>query len=225
MRAIMAIAERHGIPVIEDAAQAHGAEYQGRRAGSLGELGCFSFYPAKNLGAYGEGGMVTTSNPRLAETVRALRDWGQVGKSNHARKGFNYRMDAIQGAVLRVKLRRLDAWNAARRDRARWYHELLEGSGVQTPCVAPNGTHVHHIFAVRSSDRDALRETLLNRGIETGIHYRNPVHLLSAYSELGHTVGDLPHSECAASEVLSLPLYPELPHEQVELVAEAIREA
>lgn len=225
MRAIGEIAERHGIPVIEDAAQAHGAEYKGRKAGSLGDLGVFSFYPAKNLGAYGEGGMVTTSNSRLAQTVRALRDWGQARKSHHALKGYNYRMDAIQGAVLRVKLRHLDEWNVARRDRAGWYRELLKGSRVQTPCAASNGAHVYHIFAVRSANRDELRQSLTNKGIETGIHYRNPVHLLPAYSESGYGRGDFPHSECAASEVLSLPLYPELSREQVELVAAAIREA
>ena len=225
MRPILEIGERHGIPVIEDAAQAHGAAYQGRKAGSLGELGCFSFYPAKNLGAYGEGGIVTTSNPRLAETVRALRDWGQISKSHHAAKGFNYRMDAMQGAILRVKLRHLDAWNAARCDRAGWYRDLLSESQVRTPCPASYGTHGYHLFAVRSPHRDALRQSLANKGIETGIHYRHPVHLLPAYSDSGYRAGDFPHSECAASEVLSLPLYPELPREQVELVAAAIREA
>jgi dTDP-4-amino-4,6-dideoxygalactose transaminase len=134
-------------------------------------------------------------------------------------------MDAIQGAVLRVKLRHLDAWNAARRDRAAWYRELLKESRVQTPCAASNGAHVYHIFAVRSPNRDALRQSLASKGIETGIHYRHPVHLLPAYSESGYGAGDFPHSECAALEVLSLPLYPELPREQIELVAAAIREA
>lgn len=225
MRPILEIGERHGIPIVEDAAQAHGAEHRGRRAGSLGELGCFSFYPAKNLGAYGEGGIVTTTNPQLARAVRALRDWGQVSKSHHAAKGYNYRMDAMQGAVLRVKLGHLDAWNAARRDRAGWYRDLLTESQVRIPCPASYGTHVYHLFTVRSSDRDTLRQSLAKKGIETGIHYRNPVHLLPAYSDSGYRVGDFPHSECAASEVLSLPLYPELPREQVELVASAIREA
>ena len=225
MRPILEISERHGIPVIEDAAQAHGAEYHGQKAGSIGELGCFSFYPAKNLGAYGEGGIVTTNNLRLARALRALRDWGQVSKSNHIAKGYNYRMDAMQGAVLRVKLRHLDEWNAARRDRAGWYRELLEDSEVHPPCATSNGSHVYHLFAVRSSDRDTLQQALAGKGIETGIHYRQPVHLLSAYSELGYRAGDFPHSECAAHEVLSLPLYPELPREHAELVAAAIREA
>lgn len=225
MGPLLQIADSHGVPVIEDAAQAHGAEYEGRKVGSLGELGCFSFYPAKNLGAYGEGGMVTTSNPLLAQTVRASRDWGQVSKSNHAHKGFNYRMDAVQGAVLRVKLGFLDGWNVARRERARWYRELLKDSAVRIPYAAPYGTHVYHVFAVRSANRDALRQSLAEKGIETGIHYRDPVHLLPAYSDLGYPLGEFPHSECAASEVLSLPLYPELSREQVELVAAAISEA
>jgi dTDP-4-amino-4,6-dideoxygalactose transaminase len=225
MRPVLQIAQAKGIPVIEDAAQAHGAEYEGGKVGSLGTLGCFSFYPAKNLGAYGEGGIVTTSNSQVAQTVRAARDWGQVGKSNHASKGHNYRMDAIQGAVLRVKLASLDAWNAARRERADWYRGLLKDSGVRIPRAASYGTHVYHVFAIRSANRDALRQSLADQGIETGIHYRDPVHLLPAYSDLGYALGDFPHSECAASEVLSLPLYPELSREQVELVAAAIREA
>jgi dTDP-4-amino-4,6-dideoxygalactose transaminase len=225
MRPLLLIADSHGIPVIEDAAQAHGADYEGSKVGSLGELGCFSFYPAKNLGAYGEGGIVTTRNPQLAQTVRAARDWGQVGKSNHAAKGHNYRMDAIQGAVLRVKLASLDAWNSARRERAGWYRELLKDSGLGIPREASYGTHVYHVFAVRSAERDALRQSLADKGIETGIHYRDPVHLLPAYSDLGYSLGDFPNAECAASEVLSLPLYPELSREQVEFVAAAIREA
>ena len=224
MRPIREIAERHEISVIEDAAQAHGAEYDDRRAGSLGQLGCFSFYPSKNLGAYGEGGMVTTSDARLARAVRALRDWGKESNA-HVLKGYNYRMDAIQGAVLRVKLRHLDAWNEARRERASWYTELLDDSPVRTPGVAAYANHVHHVYAVRSPNRDALQESLSGRGIATGIHYRAPVHLEPAYSDMGYVPGDFPHSERAASEVLSLPLYPELSREQVELVAAAIRES
>ena len=224
MRAIREIADRHGILVIEDAAQAHGAEYEGRRAGSLGDLGCFSFYPSKNLGAYGEGGMVTTDDARLARAVRTLRDWGKEAKA-HVLKGYNYRMDGIQGAVLRVKLRHLDGWNNARRECAGWYGELLDESPVQIPCTAAYARHVYHVYAVRSLDRDALQQALAARGIETGIHYRAPVHLEPAYSDMGYLAGDFPHSERAASEVLSLPIYPELSREQVELVTAAIRES
>lgn len=225
MRQIRDIAERHGILIIEDAAQAHGAEYDGQRAGSLGDLGCFSFYPSKNLGAYGEGGMVTTGNARLAKTVRALRDWGQESKSHHVLKGYNYRMDGIQGAVLRVKLRYLDEWNAARRERANWYGELLGDSSVKTPCVASCSRHVYHIYAVRSAERDPLQRSLAAKGIQTGIHYGIPVHLQPAYSDLGYRAGDFPHSERAARDVLSLPMYPELKREQLEVVAAAIRAA
>ena len=224
MSPIREIADRHEIPVIEDAAQAHGAAYDDRRAGSLGNLGCFSFYPSKNLGAYGEGGMVTTSDARLARAVRALRDWGKESNA-HVLKGYNYRMDAIQGAVLRVKLRHLDTWNEARRERASWYTELLVDSPVQTPSVAAYAQHVHHVYAVRSPNRHALQRSLTGRGIATGIHYRAPVHLEPAYSDMGYLSGDFPHSERAANEVLSLPLYPELSREQVELVAAAIRES
>jgi Predicted pyridoxal phosphate-dependent enzyme apparently involved in regulation of cell wall biogenesis len=223
MNPIREIAQRHGLAVIEDAAQAHGAEYDGRRAGSIGDLACFSFYPAKNLGACGEGGLVTTSNPEYADAIRTLRDWGQESKSYYVRKGFNYRMDAVQGAILRVKLRHLDAWNDARRDLAAQYDALLRGSDVLVPSVETCNRHVYHVYAVRSANRDSLQRALARRGIETGIHYQTPVHLQPAYADLGYRSGDFPASERAAREVLSLPLYPELGRDKLELVVAAVR--
>ena len=224
MDPILAIARKHGVTVIEDAAQAHGAEYNGRKAGSLGEIGCFSFYPAKNMGAFGEGGMVTTNDTDLTNTVRSLRDWGQQGRHNHVLKGFNFRMDEIQGAILRVKLRHLEEWNESRRRIAARYDSLLCGAGVRTPTTAADVTHVHHLYPILSRNRDALQRDLLDKGIQTGLHYPVPVHLQPAYSDLGYSPGDFPQSELAASEVLSLPLYPELTDESVTVVAAAVRE-
>ena len=221
---IMAIAHKHGLTVIEDAAQAHGAEYKGKKVGSFGHLACFSFYPAKNMGAFGEGGMVTTNDADLAGTVRSLRDWGQQGRHNHVLKGFNFRMDEIQGAILRVKLRHLTEWNEARSRIAARYESLLCGAGVCIPKTAAGVTHVHHLYPVRSRNRDALQRELLRRGIQTGLHYPVPVHLQPAYSDLGYSPGDFPESELAASEVLSLPLYPELSDDSVSRVAAAVRE-
>ena len=225
MAPILEVARHHGLIVIEDAAQAHGAEYKGRRAGSIGDLGCFSFYPGKNLGAYGEGGMVVTNDSQHARTIRMLRDWGQEQKHHHVLKGYNYRMDGIQGAILRVKLRNLEAWTEARRRHAAHYDELLAGSGVQTPAVMPYARHVYHIYAVRVPQRDALQQVLYKQGIQTGIHYPAPVHLLQAYTDLGYQQGDFPCSEQAANEVLSLPMFPEMSDEQVETVSAAMRDA
>jgi dTDP-4-amino-4,6-dideoxygalactose transaminase len=222
MDPIYEIARRHGLVVIEDAAQAHGAEYRGRRAGSMGDAGCFSFYPGKNLGAYGEAGMVVTSHPGLARTVRALRDWGQEHKHQHVLKGYNYRMDALQGAILRVKLRYLDGWNAARRAHAAQYDDLLAGSVVQTPLLVADRAHVYHIYAVRTTQRTALQAALLEREIRTGIHYPYAIHQLPAYADLGYREGDFPCAEQAAREVLSLPMYAELTDDQISRVARAI---
>ena len=224
MDPILDIARQHGLKVIEDAAQAHGAGYKGRKAGSLGDLACFSFYPAKNMGAYGEGGMVTTNSHALAETIRSLRDWGQGERYNHVLKGFNYRMDAMQGAILRVKLRHLPEWNEARRRIAAKYNSLLCGIGVRVPATADGVTHVHHLYPIRSGNRDALRRDLAEKGIQTGLHYPVPIHLQPAYADLGYAEGSLVESEAAASEVLSLPLYPELSTESVSFVAAAVRE-
>lgn len=223
MSAILAIADRHGIPVIEDACQAHGARYHGHRAGSLGISGCFSFYPGKNLGACGEGGMVVTNDDEHAKTMRMLRDWGQEQRYHHVLKGFNYRMDNIQGAILRVKLRRLDAWTDARRDRALRYSLQLAGlSGVRTPVEAAHREHVYHVYAIRCRDRLRLQGALLAAGIQSGLHYPIPVHLQKAHADLGYNQGDFPVSEAAAQDVLSLPIYPEMSFDQVEQVAQAV---
>ncbi len=222
---ILAIARRHKLVVIEDAAQAHGAEYKGRRVGSIGDLGCFSFYPGKNLGACGEGGMVVTNNEEYAHTIRMLRDWGQERKYHHVLKGFNYRMEGVQGAVLRVKLRHLDAWTEARRRHAAYYNELLADSGVKMPEEMPYVRHVYHVYAVRTAARDKLQDALQAREIQTGIHYPIPVHLQKAYEEFGYGAGDLPVTEKAAAELLSLPMFPELQDAQIETVCNAVREA
>ncbi len=224
MDPILAIAEKHGLVVIEDAAQAHGAEYKSHRVGSLGDMGCFSFYPGKNLGAYGEGGMVVTSNPEFLRTIRMLRDWGAEKKYQHVLKGYNYRLEGMQGAILRVKLRHLEAWTEARRVIAKRYNELLTGSGIPLPYTRPDVRHVYHVYAIRSANRETLQAALQARGIHTGIHYPTPVHLLPAHADLGYRAGEFPHSEKAAAEVLSLPMYPELTARMQEQVAEALIE-
>jgi dTDP-4-amino-4,6-dideoxygalactose transaminase len=225
MDPILEIARRHGALVIEDAAQAHGAEYKGRRAGSLGDMACFSFYPVKNLGAYGEGGAVVTSNPEYAKTIRMLRDWGTEKKYEHQLKGYNYRMEGFQGAILRVKLRRLEEWTVARRAHAAQYTKLLAPRRVATPQEMPYARHVYHLYTVRTGDRAGIQAELLKREIQTGVHYAVPVHLQPAYADLGHKPGDFPRSEQAASEVLSLPMYPELTDGQIDQVAEAVAQA
>jgi len=223
MDPILEIAARHGLTVIEDACQAHGAIYKNRPVGALGHAGCFSFYPGKNLGAYGEGGMVTTNDAGMQKTMRMLRDWGQEKKYYHVLKGFNYRMEGFQGAILRVKLRHLAAWSEARRERATAYDRLLAGNElVQAPAAPADGKHVYHIYAVRTNDRAGLMRTLQANGIGTGIHYPIPVHLQEAHADLGYKKGDFPESERAADQVLSLPMFPELAITDVEVVAAAI---
>jgi dTDP-4-amino-4,6-dideoxygalactose transaminase len=224
MEPILEIAQRHGLTVIEDAAQAHGAEYKGQRVGSIGDIGCFSFYPGKNLGAYGEGGMAVTQNPEYANTMRMLRDWGQERRYHHVMKGYNYRMDGIQGGILRVKLRYIEAWTEARRSHAAQYDALLVDSGLKTPAVMPYSRHVYHVYAVRSPQREMLQQKLQEQGIQTGIHYPIPVHLQPAYADLGYQLGDFPHAEAAANEVFSLPMYAELSEEQVKTVSAALCE-
>ena len=225
MDPILAIAAHHGIVVIEDACQAHGAAYRGRTAGSIGLAGCFSFYPGKNLGGCGEGGMVVTSDDDHAARLRMLRDWGQEQRYHHVLKGYNYRMDAIQGAILRVKLRHIEAWTEARRDCAAHYSELLYASPRATPPeVAPGRRHVFHIYAVRSRDRDGLRRALTAADVQTGLHYPVPVHLQPCHRDLGYRDGDFPHAEAAARETLSLPIHPDLTLSQVESVVAAIDE-
>lgn len=222
---ILDIARRHRLLVIEDAAQAHAAEYKGRRVGSIGDLGCFSFYPGKNLGAYGEGGMVVTNNADFARTIRMLRDWGQERKYHHTLKGFNYRMEGVQGAILRVKLRYLDAWTAARRQHAALYNELLADTDVQKPVEMPYAKHVYHVYAIRTPKRDHVQASLEGQGIQTGIHYPIPVHLQKAYAEFGCGAGELPVTEQAANEMLSLPMFAELQAAQIEAVCSAVRGA
>lgn len=216
------IARRHGLTLIEDAAQAHGAEYKGRRTGSFGDMACFSFYPGKNLGAYGEAGMVVTDNAEHARTLRMLRDWGAEKRYEHVLKGYNYRMEGIQGAVLRVKMRHIEAWTEARRAHAALYDKLLAGSGVPTPQVMADTRHVYHIYAIRTKQRQQWMNALQAQGIHTGIHYPFPVHLLPAYADLGYKAGDFPHSEQAAMQTLSLPMYAELSDQQVESVSRAV---
>lgn len=224
MDPILAIAKKHNLVVVEDACQAHGAEYKGRRAGSMGDFGCFSFYPGKNLGAYGEGGLVTTNNADYNRTLRMLRDWGAEKKYQHVLKGYNYRMEGIQGAVLRVKLKYLEQWTEARRTAAARYDRGFAGSGVATPAAMSHARHVYHIYAIRTRSRQQWQDALQAQGIQTGIHYPIPVHLLPAYTDLGYKAGQFPHAEQAANEVLSLPMFPELTAQQVETVVQAVRE-
>jgi len=223
MDPVLEIARRHGLIVIEDAAQAHGAKYKGRPVGSIGDMACFSFYPGKNLGAYGEGGAVTTSNPDYARAVRMLRDWGQDRKYHHVLRGYNYRMEGFQGAILRVKLRHLDKWTEGRRTGAKQYNELLTDCEVETPKEMPWGQHVYHVYTVCAEDRGGLQAALAADGIQTGIHYPVPVHQQPAYSDSAYGPGSFPHAERAANRVLSLPLYPELSSQRIAHVVEAVR--
>jgi dTDP-4-amino-4,6-dideoxygalactose transaminase len=225
MDPIMEVARRHGLVVIEDAAQAHGAKYKGVPVGGIGDLACFSFYPGKNLGAYGEGGAVTTGNVEFASTIRMLRDWGQDRKYHHVLRGFNYRMEGFQGAILRVKLRHLEQWTEARRAGAARYNKLLADSGVETPKEMPWARHVYHVYTLRSHYRDGLQAALQAEGIQTGVHYPVPVHLQPAYADLGYGRGAFPNAEAAASQVLSLPLYPELSAEALAEVAAAVKQS
>jgi dTDP-4-amino-4,6-dideoxygalactose transaminase len=223
MDPIMDVARRHGLIVIEDAAQAHGAKYKGRPVGGIGDMACFSFYPGKNLGAYGEGGAVTSNNAEYARTIRMLRDWGQDRKYHHVLRGFNYRMEAFQGAILRVKLRHLEQWTETRRAIVGKYNQLLADSGVETPKEMPWARHVYHVYTVRSDDRDGLQQALQAAGIQSSIHYPVPAHLQPAYADLGYARGSLPQSEKAAAEALSLPLYPEMTDAQLEAVSRVVQ--
>ncbi|MBK8175970.1 MAG: DegT/DnrJ/EryC1/StrS family aminotransferase [Rhodospirillales bacterium] len=224
MPAILAIARRHQLIVIEDAAQAHGAAAHGRRAGTFGDIGCFSFYPGKNLGACGEGGAVVTDRDDFAARVRSLRDWGQAERYRHVLRGFNYRMDAIQGAVLGVKLDRLEAWIAARRAIAAAYDAGLADVDAERPAAAGDD-HVWHVYAVRVRQRERVRGALTALGIATGMHYPIPVHLQPAYVDLGYRAGDFPQSEAMAAETLSLPLFPEMSEAQVHRVCAAMAQS
>src|SRR5215213_3400692 len=225
MDTILEVAGRHGLRVIEDAAQAHGTLYKGRSCGSLGSIGCFSFYPGKNLGAYGDGGIVTTHDPELAARMSRLRNYGQTAKYRHTEKGLNARLDTLQAAILSVKLRHLPRWNKARANHAEGYKQLLTGIGdLVFQKEAWYSTHVYHLFIVETEWRDALREHLGRRGIQTGIHYPIPIHLQGAYEELGYREGDFLEAERLAKRMLSLPMFPELRWEQIERVAGEIKE-
>lgn len=224
MDAIVAVARKHGLYVFEDAAQASGARYKGRRAGSLGDAAGFSFYPGKNLGAYGDGGAVTTNDPEIAEKIRLLRNIGQKVKYFHEVKGFNNRLDTMQAAVLGVKLPHLDDWNASRRRAASTYSDLLAGLPIITPITADYAEHIFHLYVVRVTDRDVLMEDLKKAGIATGLHYPIPIHLQPAYAELGYKRGDFPVTEAYAETIVSLPIFPELDDEKVTYVVNAIRE-
>jgi dTDP-4-amino-4,6-dideoxygalactose transaminase len=224
MDPILEIARKRKLFVIEDASQAHGAEYKEKKAGSIGDAGCFSFYPGKNLGAYGEAGAVVTSNEELDGKIRMLRDHGQAKKYYHSLIGWNARMDGIQGAVLSVKLKHLDAWTEARRRNAKRYDELLRDvPGVIVPVEAPYAKHVYHIYAIRVADRDRLIASLAEKDIHCGIHYPIPVHLLDAYKSLNLGVGSFPVAEKSAAEFVSLPMFAELTQEQIETVGKEIR--
>ena len=224
MDAILAIARKHGLRVFEDAAQASGARYKGHRAGSLGDAAGFSFYPGKNLGAYGDGGAVTTNDPEIAEKIRLLRNIGQKVKYYHEVKGFNNRLDTMQAAVLGVKLPHLDGWNASRRRAAATYAALLADLPLVTPVTADYAEHIFHLYVVRVANREALMDHLKTLGIATGLHYPIPIHLQPAYAELGYKRGDFPVTEAYAETIVSLPIFPELDDDKVAYVADAVRD-
>lgn len=223
MDPIMEIAQQHGLVVIEDACQAHGAKYKGKRVGSLGHAAAFSFYPAKNLGAYGDGGIVVTDDEAVATSIQRLRDYGQSEKYHHVIRGYNHRLDTLQAAVLRVKLKYLDKWNAARGQHAKEYNELLDQTVVILPVEADYAESVYHLYVIRVKDRDELRTYLHDKCISTGIHYPIPIHLQSAYSDLGYDKGSFPITEEYAEQILSLLMYAELTPLSIKSVAEAIR--
>jgi dTDP-4-amino-4,6-dideoxygalactose transaminase len=222
MDEIMKIAKVHDLVVIEDACQAHGALYKGERVGSLGHAGAFSFYPTKNLGGCGDGGILVTDDDQVAEKIRAMRNCGQREKYLHEVVPFNHRLDTIQAAILRVKLRYLDGWNEARRQGAAWYGELLSNSGVVIPVEGEDSIHVYHVYVIRTYHRDALQAYLREKGIGTGIHYPVPIHLQPYYAEDSFDRGLFPMTEELCDEILSLPMFPTITHEQVQYVAEHV---
>jgi len=224
MDPIRQLAEKYGLVVIEDACQAHGARYKGKRTGSLGHAAAFSFYPGKNLGAFGDGGMVVTNDREIAKRLEMLRNYGQKEKYHHQFRGYNRRLDTLQAAILRVKLKYLEKWNASRRWNAKLYQEFLEGTGVVTPMEAAGAESVWHLYVIRTENRDTLREGLINRGIGASIHYPIPIHLQPAYRDLGSKPGDFPITEAYAQRILSLPMFAELTEAQIEFITQTIRE-
>lgn len=224
MDGLSALARRYNLRLIEDACQAHGAEWRGKRVGALGDFAAFSFYPGKNLGAYGDGGALTTNNPELAEKVKSLRNYGQSKKYHHDFLAFNSRLDTMQAAILRVKLRYMDAWNEQRRQAAAEYTRLLAEQDVVTPTIAPGATPVFHLYVIRTNRRNEIVKELNTRGIGAGVHYPIPIPQQKAYASLGYRPGDFPAAEEACRSVLSLPLFPEITGEQIEAVCDALCE-
>jgi dTDP-4-amino-4,6-dideoxygalactose transaminase len=224
MGPIMEISRKHGLLVLEDAAQAHGAEYRGQRAGSFGDAAAFSFYPAKNLGAYGDAGVVTTNDKALADRVRLLSNHGRRNANDHAVEGFNARLDGIQAAVLSAKLLRLERWNEMRRQAAQRYNRLLADHDVVTPEEMPDGKHIYHLYVIRVKKRDEVKQALAEKGVSCGLHYPVPIHMLEAYKHLGKSRGAYPVTETVAEEILSLPMYPEITPEQQHYVTDCLEE-
>lgn len=225
MDPLMEIAKKHDLRVIEDCAQSFGSEYKGKKTGSFGEMGCFSFFPSKNLGCYGDGGMIITDDQKLAERLQSLRNHGSKVRYYHDEIGYNSRLDEIQAAILNVKFKRIDMYNESRRKNAALYNGYLKAPGIQTPVESGNGKHVYHQYTIRLKDRDAVKKRLDDTKMSSMIYYPVPLHLQSAYKDLGMGPGSLPVSEQAAQEVLSLPMYPELTGEQIRTVAEAVKKA
>ncbi len=225
MDSLLAVADRHAIPVIEDCAQATGAMCNGRMAGTMGRMGCFSFYPSKNLGCYGDGGAVSTNDDSLAERLRMLRNYGQSKRYHHDIKGINSRLDEVQAAILSAKLPHVDAWNDRRKAIASRYREGLSATGLTLPAEREAGAHVYHLFAVQSENRETIMRALANSGVQTLIHYPIPAHRQKAYLDLSYAVGSLPNTEHVASRVFSLPLYPQLTDAEVERVIRVTRDA
>jgi dTDP-4-amino-4,6-dideoxygalactose transaminase len=225
MEGVRRLADSHGLKVIEDCAQAHGATFHGKRIGTLGDVAAFSFYPGKNLGAYGDGGAMVTSNEELATRCRMIANHGRISKYDHEFEGRNSRLDALQAAVLRVKLGHLEEWTESRRRNAARYTELLQGMEVVTPVERPGLRHVYHLYVVRVEERDRVQARLKEAGIETGVHYPIPLPFLQAYRRLGHREEDFPVAAAYHGKLLSLPMFPELSGEQIERVCEALRQA
>ena len=222
---LMQLAKKHGLKVIEDCAQSFGAEYKGKKTGTFGDFGCFSFFPSKNLGAYGDGGMVTTDDPKLAERLNSLRNHGSRVRYYHDEIGYNSRLDEMQAAILNVKFKRIDEYNAGRIKSAALYNKYLSVPGIKTPLEYTGGKHVYHQYTIRIKNRDAVKQRLDAEKVSNMVYYPVPLHLQAAYSDLGMKPGSLPVSEQAASEVLSLPMYPELTEEQIRSVSEAVKKA
>lgn len=220
---ILKIAKKYKLYILEDACQAHGAKYKGRKVGSIGTFGAFSFYPGKNLGAYGDGGIITTNDERLTQIVKSMRNYGQAKKYHHEFLAWNSRLDTIQAAVLLVKLKYLNTWNKTRLKNAYTYNKLLKGLPVITPEIPKDSTHVFHLYIIRTTKRDQLADYLNKNGISTGLHYPIPIHLQKAYEILGYSKGDFPVAEKMASEILSLPIFPELKEAEIEYIAKHIK--